>query len=197
MIFKNVTIESMGYKIPPVETSSIDIENKLSPLYERLNLPEGRLELMTGIENRYLWEKGFMPSDAAIAAGLDALEKSSINKDDIGCLINCSVCRDFLEPATATVVHHALGLPEEAIVFDISNACLGLLTAIINAANMIELGQVKAAMLVAGENSRSLLESTINAMNSDLTLTRKTIKPYFASLTIGSGAVCFYFIKKR
>ena len=101
----------------------------------------------------------------------------------------CSVSRDFLEPASATVVHNALGIPEDAIVFDISNACLGVLTGMIAAANMIELGQISAALIVAGENSRPLMESTVKAINENETLDRRTIKPYFSSLTIGSGAV--------
>lgn len=191
MIYNNVKIESFGYETPPVCVTSSEIEQRLAPVYERLKLPEGRLELMTGIKQRYFWNKNFHPSDGAILAGKKALADSNIDPQKIGCLIMCSVCRDFLEPATATVVHNALNLSKNAMVFDISNACLGVLTGIITAANMIELGQIEAAMLVAGENSRPLVESTIKTMIEDQSLTRKTIKPYFASLTIGSGSVAF------
>ena len=191
MIYKNVKLESFAYEVPPNCITSSDIEKELAPVYERLKLPEGRLELMTGIKQRYFWDRGFRPSDGAILAGKKALAASQIDPKQIGCLIMCSVCRDFLEPATATVVHNQLGLSENAMVFDISNACLGVLTGIINVANMIELGQIKAGMLVAGENSRPLVESTIKTMLQDKTLTRQTVKPYFASLTIGSGAVAF------
>ena len=191
MIYKNVKIESFAYEVPPNCITSSDIEQQLDPLYERLNLPKGRLELMTGIKQRYFWNRGFRPSDGAILAGKKAIASSQIDPKQIGCLIMCSVCRDFLEPATATVVHNKLGLSENAMVFDISNACLGVLTGMINVANMIELGQIEAGMLVAGENSRPLVESTIKAMLEDKSLTRQTVKPYFASLTIGSGAVAF------
>jgi 3-oxoacyl-[acyl-carrier-protein] synthase III len=54
---------------------------------------------------------------------------------------------------------------------------------------MIELGQVKCGLLVAGETAEDLLESTIKNLLNDSSLTRKTIKYSFASLTIGSGAV--------
>lgn len=189
MLYENVHIEAFGYELAPVSISSEEIENRLAPVYERLRLPYGRLEMMSGIRERRLWEPGTMPSTAAIFAGRRALANSAIPAKDIGCLIMCSVCRDFLEPATATVVHSELGLPENSLVFDISNACLGILTGMITAANMIELGQVKAALLVAGENSRPLLESTIKIMLEDKTLTRQTIKKYFSSLTIGSGSI--------
>jgi 3-oxoacyl-[acyl-carrier-protein] synthase-3 len=54
---------------------------------------------------------------------------------------------------------------------------------------MIELGQIEAGLVVAGEIGLQLLESTIAKLlaNKDA-LTRKSIKPSFASLTIGSGA---------
>ena len=197
MIYNNVYIESFGYEIPPVRVTSEEIESRLAPVYERLNLPEGRLELMTGIKQRNFWHEDTLPSDGAILAGKKALEATEIDPDKIGCLIMCSVCRDFLEPATATVVHNSLGLSKNAMVFDISNACLGIMTGMINVANMIELGQIEAGMVVAGENSGPLVESTIKAMLDDETLTRQTIKPYFASLTIGSGAIAFILTNKK
>ncbi|MEM4248538.1 MAG: 3-oxoacyl-ACP synthase III [Candidatus Nanoarchaeia archaeon] len=188
-IFSNVKIESWGYEMPEETLSSSDIEKLLSPVYERLKLPEGRLELMSGIKERRIWRKGTRPSDAAYLAGRNAISRSGLDTRDIGCLINCSVCRDCLEPATATIVHDKLKLSEDCLVFDISNACLGILTGMLLVSTMIENRQIKAGMLVAGENSRSLIESTIAEMNGNLSLTRKSIKSYFSSLTIGSGAI--------
>ncbi|MGB1409251.1 deaminase, partial [Alloalcanivorax venustensis] len=43
--------------------------------------------------------------DAAARAGRDALERSGVDPARIGCLIHSSVCRGFMEPATASVVH--------------------------------------------------------------------------------------------
>ncbi len=196
MLYKQVNIECIAYETPPETMSSAAIEQQLKPVYDRLKLPEGRLELMTGIKSRYLWPRGAMPSAGAAAAGAKALKLAGVDKSSIGALINCSVCRDCLEPATATVVHAALGLPPSAPAFDISNACLGILTGIIAGANMIELGQAEKVLLVSGENSRSLLESTIQAMLNDPGLTRQSIKPYFASLTIGSGAVAVILTRR-
>ncbi len=189
MIYQGVVIDCFAYAMPPETVSSDAIEAQLAPVYERLRLPAGRLELMSGIRERRLWAPGTMPSQAAVLAGREALRRMSVSKADIGCLINCSVCRDFLEPATATVVHQQLGLPENALVFDISNACLGILTGMVMLAGMIGTGRIRAGMLVAGENSRALMESTIRGMLNDPTISRQSIKPLFASLTIGSGAV--------
>ncbi|MDR1054069.1 MAG: 3-oxoacyl-ACP synthase III, partial [Planctomycetaceae bacterium] len=106
----------------------------------------------------------------------------------IGALIHGSVCRDYLEPATACGVHNELGLPESGYVYDVSNACLGIVSGMIQIANMIELGHIRAGIVVGTESSRSLMEATICHLNNDLTLTRKSVKSAFASLTIGSGS---------
>jgi len=74
------------------------------------------------------------------------------------------------------------------MIYDVSNACLGLMNGILQAANMIELGQIRAALVVGSEGSRQLVETTIETLNRDESLTRKQIKSAVASLTIGSGS---------
>lgn len=187
--YGKVRLHTFGYELPPNILLSTDIEKRLAPVYERLKLPEGRLELMSGIRQRRLWEKGTRPSEAASKAGKQVLKKSSFSPSEIECLIFTSVCRDMMEPATASFVHENLGLSPSCLVFDISNACLGFLDGMVMLANMIELGQVKNGLVVSGETAEDLLESTINNLLRDTTLSRKSIKPAFASLTIGSGSM--------
>ena len=188
MRFDRVAIASVGYDLPPHELTSEAIEDLLAPLYARLGLHPGRLELMTGIRARRYWTGPVRPSAVAAAAGRDALARASIAPEQIGCLIHASVCRDFLEPATANVVHAALGLPSSSAVFDVSNACLGVVNGMVLVANMIELGQIKAGLVVAGENGKPLVDATIERLRTDRSLTRRTIKGSIASLTIGAGA---------
>ncbi len=189
MRFKNIRLHGFGQIQPPRVVTSEEIEQRLAPVYERLKLPPGRLELMSGIKERRLWEPGTRPSEAAARAGKAALKNTGIDRSKIDCLIFCSVSRDMLEPATASFVHHLLGLPETCLTFDISNACLGFMDGMLMMANLIEQGQIKQGLLVAGETAENLLETTINSLLTDKSLTRKTIKNSFASLTIGSGAV--------
>ncbi len=189
MKYQNVLLRSMGYELPPNVLSSDAIEERLAPVYERLKLPQGRLELMSGIKERRLWNNHTRPSEGAALAGQSAIDNSGLNPPDIQCLIFTSVSRDMMEPATASFVHSRLGLPDNCLIFDISNACLGFLDGMIMVANMIELGQIKHGLLVAGETCETLIDSTIEKMLGDATLTRKSIKNSFASLTIGSGAV--------
>lgn len=188
MQYTHVCLESLGYTLPDEVVRSAEIEAHLEPLYRRLRLSPGRLELMTGIRERRFWSPGTLPSEKSIESGVRAIEVAGIDRSLIGALIHGSVCRDHLEPATASRVHHELGLSADCLIYDVSNACLGLLNGMLQVANMIELGQIRAGLVVGTEGSRQLVETTIDTLNRDETLSRKTIKSAVASLTIGSGS---------
>lgn len=188
MRYEKVCLEAVVNLLPEEIVTTDEIEERLVPVYQRLRLPPGRLELMTGIRERRLWPRGIQPGQISVQTVRKALEQSGLESGKVGALIHGSVCRDYLEPATACGVHDGAGLPEDCQIFDVSNACLGILTGVIQAANMIELGQIEAAIVVGTEDSRSLLETTIDQMLNDSSLTRQSIKPLFASLTIGSAS---------
>ncbi|MEO6876102.1 MAG: 3-oxoacyl-ACP synthase III [Opitutaceae bacterium] len=188
MRFENVCIESLAVALPEEIWTSAHIEERLRPLYERLKLPAGRLELMTGIRERRMWPAGTRPSDASAAAGRAVLAKSKISAAQIELFIHAAVSRDMLEPATASFAHRKIGLPASAQIFDVSNACLGFLNSLTVAAGLIESGQIQCALVVAGENGRPLVEQTLHTLLAK-PFTRNEIKPFFANLTIGSGAV--------
>ena len=187
MRYHTVCLESIGYTLPDEIVTSAEIEERLSPLYERLRLPPGRLELITGIRERRFWAPGTVPSDKSAETAEKTIVAAGIDRREIGALIHGSVCRDHLEPATACRVHHLLNLPSSCQIYDLSNACLGLLNGVVQVANMIELGQIRAGLIVGTESSRSLVETTIAELNANTSLTRETIKPALASLTIGSA----------
>ena len=197
MLFKDTYIESFGYHLPKRVVTSLQLEEALRPAYGRLGLCEGRLELMSGIRERRFWEPGTLPSEVAAMAGQDALRKADISPEKIQCVINCSVSRDCVEPATSTAVHRLMGLGHDAVNFDISNACLGMASGVLMLANMVELGQIEAGIAVAGENSWPLVKNTVDRLNADMSLTRKSLKSQFASLTIGSCAVAALVVSGR
>ncbi len=189
MHFRRVCLEAFGYTVPDEVVTTAELERRLAPVYERLRLPEGRLEMMTGIRERRFFPRGMRPSLMSIESGRRAIEASGIDPRYFGALIHGSVCRDFLEPATACRVHHGLDLPNEAMIYDVSNACLGLLNGMVQVASMIELGQIRAGIVVGTECGRELVENTIELLNTDKSLTRESIKNYIASLTIGAASV--------
>ncbi|MCB1600078.1 MAG: 3-oxoacyl-ACP synthase III, partial [Xanthomonadales bacterium] len=109
-------------------------------------------------------------------------------RDKVGILVNTSVCRDFLEPSTASIVAGKLGLPEQCRNFDVGNACLAFLNGMDIAAHMIERGDIEYALIVDGECSRYITEKTIERL-SHPSVTPEQFRDEFASLTLGSGGV--------
>lgn len=198
MRFESVHLESFAHVLPETVVTSGEIEDRLAPLYEHLKLSSGRLELMSGIRERRFFAPRTRPSTIASRAGERALAASGVDRARVGLLIHASVCRDFLEPATASVVHRALGLAPTCTAFDLSNACLGFANAMIVAADSIERRAIDAAVVVAGEDGRPLVDRTIETLLAlplgdarETRAAREALKRAYASLTIGAGgAAC-------
>jgi 3-oxoacyl-[acyl-carrier-protein] synthase-3 len=197
MRYRHVCIEALAYRLPPHVVTSEEIEERLRPLYERLRLPAGRLELMTGIRERRFFDPGTRPGEISAQTATEAVERSGIDRRHFGAIIHGSVSRDQLEPATANAVHHAAGLPADCLVFDVSNACLGLLNGMLIVADLIELGRIRAGVVVGTETGRDLVEHTIESLLNDPDTTRNDVKGEFASLTIGSGSAAIVLCDRR
>src|SRR4051812_28045409 len=142
MKYSRVVLESFGYELAPVVVSSADLEDRLSPAFQKLHIPAGQLASLTGVLERRWWEPGFPVAEGAIRAGRKSLQSAGISARDVEVLIYAGVCREHFEPATACRVADALGVSETAAVFDISNACLGVLNGMMEVANRIELGHI-------------------------------------------------------
>src|SRR5437588_980332 len=176
MRYQHVCVEAISYSLPPHVVTSADLESRLAPVYERFHLPAGRLEMMTGIRERRFWDRGLLPGTISAGTAQRALDAADFDKRHIGCLVHGSVCRDQLEPATASFVHHALKLAGSAFVLDVSNACLGLLDGMVLVADMIELGHVRAGLVVGTEMGRDLVEGTIDTLLAAGQLTKQDVK---------------------
>jgi acyl-CoA:acyl-CoA alkyltransferase len=187
MKYTQVHIDAIGYELPPVVVSTAELESRLAPVYEALNMKLGQLELLTGINERRWWEPGYSLSQGATAAARKALAASDLTANDVDVLIYAGVCREQFEPATACAVAHELNLNSDAAVYDLSNACLGVLNGIVDVANRIELGQARAGLVVSAETAREINENVIDRMvrSKSAELFRESV----ATLTGGSGAV--------
>ena len=197
MRYQNVCLESIVHILPPHVMTSDELEQRLSPVYDRLSLPYGRLELMTGIRERRFFDPGTLPGQISVQAARMAVQKSGIDRRHFGALVHGSVCRDQMEPATAAGVHAGAELPANGMILDVSNACLGLLNGMLIVANLIEAGQIHAGVVVGTETGRDLVEGTIDSLLQDDNITRNSIKSAFASLTIGSGSAAIVLCDRK
>jgi len=187
--FEHVRVQSFGLHFPSTLLSSTEIEERIAPVYQRLQIPTGTLERVSGVSTRGMWATDVTPSSVATIAARAALDASGFRPDQIGALINCSVSRDFFEPATACLVHHNLGIPEESLVLDITNACIGFSDGMIMLAHLIEAGTVKAGILCSGENISKVVHTTCEQLLKDHSITREKLLQMLPTLTLGCGAV--------
>ena len=108
--FSEVAIAGLAHVDADVVVTSQSIDEQLSATLERFDMPLDLLQGLTGIDERRFWDEGMVPSDAAVLAAEKLLGDSDVDPDAIGLLVNTSVCRDHLEPSTASIVQGKLGL---------------------------------------------------------------------------------------
>jgi 3-oxoacyl-[acyl-carrier-protein] synthase-3 len=188
MRFSNVSIESLGYELAPRRVKSAQLEDELNGALVRMKLPAKPIELLTGIGERGFWDRGTLVADVATKAARKAVAAAKIDPSRIGLLLNTSVCRDYLEPSMASVVHGALGLGPGCRNLDIANACLGFLNGIEFAGQFIEAGLCEYALLVDGESAGEVVDATIKKLHEPGS-TPRDFWDHFATLTLGSAAV--------
>ncbi len=184
---EHVAIESLAIVEAPHRITSESLERELAPVAERLGLTPGLIETLTGVVARRFWDPGTLPSQVATEAAERALAASAIDRERVGVIINTSVCKDYLEPSVASTVHGNLGLSPRCLNFDVGNACLAFLNGMEIAAHMIEAGQIDYGLIVDGEGSRHITETTLaRLLGPDSG--PQDLRDDFATMTLGSGA---------
>jgi 3-oxoacyl-[acyl-carrier-protein] synthase-3 len=185
--YNRVFLTALGYELGPQVVTSAELEERLAPVYERLSIHAGQLEAWTGIAERRWWQPDARLSAGATAAARKALAKTSVQAADLGVVIYAGVCRENFEPATACAVADALGVKGSASVYDLSNACLGVLNGMLDIANRIELGQIRAGLVVSCETAREINEIMLARMLKGVEMAE--FAEALATFTGGSGAV--------
>jgi acyl-CoA:acyl-CoA alkyltransferase len=185
--YNRVFLSALGYELGPQVVTSAELEERLAPVYRHLNIHPGQLEAWTGIAERRWWQPDARLSAGASAAARKAMAKTTVQAADLGMVIYAGVCRENFEPATACAVADALGVRGSASVYDLSNACLGVLNGMLEIANRIELGQIRAGLVVSCETAREINEIMLARMLGGVNMSQ--FAEALATFTGGSGAV--------
>ena len=192
--WESVCIAALAVELPSERISTAALEAKLAPLYRQLHIPSGYIEQLSGIRERRWWPAGTPPSRGAVCAARKALQQAGIVAQEVDTLHYAGVCREHFEPATACRVAAELGISGAVQVYDVSNACLGVLNSMVSIANQIELRQITCGLVVACESARTITEKMIAALlqRPEMEFFRRTI----GVLTGGSGAVAVLLLHK-
>ncbi len=187
MRYTRVHMDAIGYELAPRVVTSKEIETRLKPFYDKVGFSPGQLEALTGIRERRFWDIEHTLSEGCAKASQKAIETAGILPGQVETLVYCGVGKDGFEPATACHIAANLNINPNAQIFDISNACLGVMTGMVQVANEIELGHIKAGLVVSSETARQIVDATILEINQAMDI--EFFKNTIATMTGGSGAV--------
>ncbi|MBR96416.1 MAG: hypothetical protein CMA81_06350 [Euryarchaeota archaeon] len=127
--------------------------------------------------------------ELAIEAAKKAISRAQIELDSIDLVLNASVSKmnhelsQHLSPSYASLIAENLGI-NNAQSFDVSNACAGMVTALMIAESRIKSGQANYALIVSGEHITPIIDE---AKRRNLYLNPRAIP----SLTVGDGAAAY------
>jgi len=172
-------IESVGVKVPAQRLTTRDLMSKTS---HRTRI---QLERLTGIHERHVVGPGEDSFTLATGAARDCLSHSQHQASDIEMLISTSITRSkdgssqSFEPPLSLYVKQAVGATQ-AMNFDLSNACAGMLTGVFLLQDLVARGEISCGMVVSGEYISHL---SWNAARQIRSLFSKQL----ASLTLGDA----------
>jgi 3-oxoacyl-[acyl-carrier-protein] synthase-3 len=175
----NVRIESLGVRLPE---TVLTMEALLGSCRHR---PRWDLEAITGIRERRVAVGGEHALDLAVRAAERALAGSRYAAGDLDALICTSISKHHapdeyhLEPATALRVRAAVGA-RRAQVFDVVNACAGMLTGIQVLQALIRTGRARCGMVVSGEQNVPLARTAAREV-------RHSFDRQIAAFTLGDA----------
>lgn len=176
--------ESIGAYLPE---KSVTTEE----LIARLAVPPAfDVEKITGVRERRVhdtrpesYEDSFTLAGKALD---DCLSRSQYAGSDIDVLISTSITRSkdgtrmYMEPSFASALARRIGA-ENAITFDLSNACAGMLSGTYILDRMIRSGMVRNGIVVSGEAITPIADTAVREISEKYDL-------QFASLTVGDSA---------
>jgi 3-oxoacyl-[acyl-carrier-protein] synthase-3 len=151
---RKIKLESLGIYLPE---KVVTMQELLGACRHR---PLIDLERITGVTERRVAE-GEYAADLACKAAARALAMSRYAPEELDVIICTSISKHDapdvfeLEPATAVRVRQAVGA-RNALVFDVVNACAGMLNGIYVLQGLIRAGAVRRGMVVSGEQNLPL-----------------------------------------
>lgn len=157
--FKNIRIAGMSCGVPRNSVSNLspNAEDIRSDEYS----PEAFVEA-TGVQERRISDH-LTTSDLCFEAAERLLADLKWNKEDVEALLFVSQTADFILPATSCILQQRLGLSRDCYCEDISLGCSGWVYGLSNAASLVSSGNIKKALLLAGD-ARKRAVSTLDPL---------------------------------
>ncbi len=136
-------ITGTGHYVPPRTVTNADLE-------KLINTTDEWIRERSGILERHWVEPGTGPSDLAVEAAKQALDRAGLGKDEIDFIVAATLSPDYYFPGIGVLVQAKLGLSNIGAL-DVRNQCSGFIYALSVADQYIRAGTYKKILLVAAE----------------------------------------------
>ena len=113
-----IRILATGKAVPKKEVTNDDMA-------KIVDTSDEWIKQRTGMSVRHHVSDGENHTMLAEQAARAAIEKSGIDKEDVGVVIVCTVSADYYSPSAACLIQGRLGLKKDIIAFDLGAGCSG------------------------------------------------------------------------
>lgn len=142
----NVRIAGISAAVPK---RTLDIKN--SPAFPNEKAREDFVQKV-GIEHVRRHDGNMTCADMCQKAAEELMQKLGWAPDEIDLLVFSAQSREYIQPATACVLHGKMGLPPECACFDVALGCSGWVYGLSVVAGLVQGGGFKKALLLCGDS---------------------------------------------
>jgi 3-oxoacyl-[acyl-carrier-protein] synthase III len=126
-------------------------ERSFADEMRNFNFPEARslkLKEVMGFDKRRVVEPGTCVSDLAVHGLQHLFETGLLQRDKIDALLLVTQTPDHFVPPTSSIVQGRLGLKQDMLCLDISQACAGFVIGLMQAFMLLEQESIKKVVLI-------------------------------------------------
>lgn len=164
-------IAGTGFYVPPRVVTNQDLVEQY-----KIDTTNEWIVQRSGIEARRFADEGVGPSDLALPACKDAVERAGIQLDDVDLIIFATLSPEHAFPGSGVYLQAKLGLVGVPAL-DVRNQCSGFIYALSTAVAHVRAGLAKNVLVVGGE---------VHSAGMDLSTEGRQIACLFGD---GAGAV--------
>lgn len=145
-VINNVSIRTIASAVPQQTFYTKD--------YDYVSEQEKEMFVKTvGIEQRRVAPPHLTAADLCYHSTIELLKHLNWNKNSVDAIIFVTQSPDYFIPASSIILQNRLGLSKSTIAFDINLGCSGYVYGLYILGSMLQTGQIKRAILLAGDKS--------------------------------------------
>lgn len=145
--YKNIKIAGIACAVPKNKVKS----ETYKPIFGEEEVD--KFIEMTGVKETHRTHEHQTCSDLGFRAAKELLDHKGVKPDEIGVLLFSSHSPDYRRPSTAFVLQYRLGIPEEALCYDISLGCSSFVVGMQTMASILNTGDIKYGLLFVGDTA--------------------------------------------